>query len=316
MTGLNVVPLHHDTYCLAALSNPAIADPLIRFLLEPEIASELADGLPRLVPTGMAGADLSRGDFDLAYLYPLKSGGRLKIILEHKSSQERRTPAQMSRYTTLSLESPDAPGEEPTEILPVVLYHGKRKGWTLRHARESFRTRHPGLRQLFGFFYLLWNLMKLDLDSLPLPPLVWAVAAALVGAFSNVAAQARLLDPIILALPDHDLIEGQTLLYIANAWQMDHARLEARVKALKPGRAKEDIMGTVLEKMAATAEAKGLAKGKAEGKAETLLKQLGLKFRRLPAAVPARVSAASPAQLDSWLEAVLYAESLDDVFAA
>ena len=312
MASFNVVPLQHDTYCLAALSDPAIADPLIRFLLEPEIASELADGLPELMPTGVAGADLSRGDFDLAYLYPLKSGGWLKIVLEHKSSQERLTPAQMARYLALSLASPDAPSKEPTEVLPVVLYHGKRQRWALRHAWESFRTRAPSARRLFGFFYLLWNLMKLDLDNLPLPRPVWAVVAAMVGAFRNAPAQARLLDPIILALPDRGLLEGQTLLYIANAWKMDHAKLEARVKALKPARAKEKIMGTVLEEMAANAEAKGEAKGKAEA----LLKLLRRKFTRLPAAVPAQVGAAAPEQLDSWLEAVLDAESLDEVFAA
>ena len=317
------VSLQHDTYCVAVLSNPAIADPFIRHMLEPEMAAELADGPPMSVPTNVAGADLSRGIFDLAYLYRLKSGGWLKIVFEHKSSQDRRTPAQMARYIALALESPDPPGEALEMVLPVVLYHGRKRDWTLRCAKESFRTRGR-LRELFGFFYLLWNLMKLDLDSLPLPRLVWAVVATMVGAFRNAAGQARLLDPIILALPDGELIERQTLLYIANAWRMDHAELDARVKTLKPERAKEDIMGTVLEEMAASSKAEGLAEGlaagKAEGlaagKAETLLKQLRLKFRRLPAEVQARVSAASAAQLDAWLEAVLYAESLDDVFSA
>ena len=306
------VPLQHDTYCVAVLGNPAIADPFIRHMLEPEMVADLADGPPVPVPTSMAGGDLSRGIFDLAYLYRLKSGGWLKIVLEHKSSQDRRTPAQMARYVALAMESPDPPGEGLEMVLPVVLYHGRKRDWTLRCAKESFRTRGRRPRRLHGFFYLLWNLMRLDLDRLPLPPLVWAVTATMVGAFRTAAVQARLLDPIILALPDGDLIERQTLLYIANAWPMDHAELEARVKALKPARAREDIMGTVLEEMAASSKAEGLV----AGKAETLLKQLRLKFRRLPAGVQARVGTASPEQLDSWLEAVLDAESLDDVFVA
>ena len=58
---------------------------------------------------------------------------------------------------------------------------------------------------------------------------------------------------------------------------------------------------------------KGLKKGRQEGKAEILLKQLQLKFGRLPAATTARVRAAGEAELERWTERVLTGTSVAGV---
>ena len=50
-----------------------------------------------------------------------------------------------------------------------------------------------------------------------------------------------------------------------------------------------------------------------KGRAEILLKQLRLRFRRVPKAVERRVRAASVEDLDRWAGRVLCADSLDDV---
>jgi len=57
------------------------------------------------------------------------------------------------------------------------------------------------------------------------------------------------------------------------------------------------------------------ARGKAEGKAEVLRKQLQLRFGPLAESTRARVEAATPEQLDAWIERVLTAKTLDDVLA-
>jgi len=57
-----------------------------------------------------------------------------------------------------------------------------------------------------------------------------------------------------------------------------------------------------------------LAASKTEGKAEVLLKLLTLRFGGLSDATRAQVEAASAEQLDSWIERVLTAETLDQVF--
>lgn len=57
------------------------------------------------------------------------------------------------------------------------------------------------------------------------------------------------------------------------------------------------------------------ARGEAKGAAKVLLKQLGLRFGRLPEGIRAQVEAATVAQLDRWTERVLTAKTLDEMFA-
>ncbi|MEX1364584.1 MAG: hypothetical protein AB1Z98_15770 [Nannocystaceae bacterium] len=56
--------------------------------------------------------------------------------------------------------------------------------------------------------------------------------------------------------------------------------------------------------------------GKREANAQTLLKQLRLRFGRVPEATRAQIEAARPEQLDVWLERVLTAKTLEEVLSA
>jgi hypothetical protein len=53
----------------------------------------------------------------------------------------------------------------------------------------------------------------------------------------------------------------------------------------------------------------------AEGRADTLLRQLQKRFGPVPEAVVRRVRRSSIKKLDTWLDRVLDAESLAEVFA-
>jgi uncharacterized protein DUF4351 len=59
----------------------------------------------------------------------------------------------------------------------------------------------------------------------------------------------------------------------------------------------------------------GRLEGRVQGEAETLLKLLALRFGPVAEGVEQRVRSAPEAQLDRWVERVLSAASLDDVFA-
>ena len=65
----------------------------------------------------------------------------------------------------------------------------------------------------------------------------------------------------------------------------------------------------------ATAAETWMEQGKAEGKAETLLRLMERRFGAVPEAARARISAASVADLDGWLDAILDAGDVDEVFA-
>ena len=64
----------------------------------------------------------------------------------------------------------------------------------------------------------------------------------------------------------------------------------------------------------AKARASARARAEAEGKAETLLRLLGRRFGAVPPDVAARVRGAPVEELDAWLDAVLDARALDEVF--
>ena len=65
----------------------------------------------------------------------------------------------------------------------------------------------------------------------------------------------------------------------------------------------------------AEGQAEGEAKGEAKGRAEALLRQLEKRFGALPAGTAERVRASTIAELDRWLDRVLDARALADVFA-
>ena len=75
-------------------------------------------------------------------------------------------------------------------------------------------------------------------------------------------------------------------------------------------------MSTVAEAWVREGMAQGRAEGKAEGKAETLLRLLQRRFGPVPESARARVAVGSATEIDAWLDALLDAQSLTEVFDA
>ena len=77
-----------------------------------------------------------------------------------------------------------------------------------------------------------------------------------------------------------------------------------------------------LEEWALGYKAEGMQKGIQQGKAEgvqqgealALQKLLSKRFGAMPSEVLTKIARASPAQMDAWLDQVLEAKSLDDLF--
>jgi hypothetical protein len=71
---------------------------------------------------------------------------------------------------------------------------------------------------------------------------------------------------------------------------------------------------TTAQRIAKEAAEKGRDEGRQEGKADSLVKLLTLRFKTaVPAPALARIRGASVAELESWTDRVLEAETLDDV---
>ena len=74
------------------------------------------------------------------------------------------------------------------------------------------------------------------------------------------------------------------------------------------------VMAQEREQGRVEGRAEGKAEGKIEGRAETLLRLLERRFHGVPKPYHAQVLAANASQLDTWIDAVLDAESVDAVF--
>ncbi len=117
--------------------------------------------------------------------------------------------------------------------------------------------------------------------------------------------------------------ELQVLSYIVRTYELTPAVLETAARAAKPERW-EALMSTVAEAWVregktqgrAEGKAQGRAEGKAQGKAETLLRLLQRRFGPVPERARSRVAVGSAAEIDAWLDALLDAQSLTEVFDA
>ena len=131
--------------------------------------------------------------------------------------------------------------------------------------------------------------------------------------------------------PPTGYLRLQVLSYIVRAYELTPAVLETAARAAKPERW-EALMSTVAEAWVregkaqgraegkaqgrAEGKAEGRAEGKAEGKAETLLRLLQRRFGPVPESARSRVAVGSAAEIDAWLDALLDAQSLTEVFDA
>jgi len=122
--------------------------------------------------------------------------------------------------------------------------------------------------------------------------------------------------------PLHDEPAGwSTLLaalcYLAQVSGIPKPHLAAAAEAL-PEPTKETFMTAAQEWMLEGME-KGLERGREEGErsalASMLTRQVRLRFRDIPHEAVARIEAAHKPELERWIERILTAETLDDLFA-
>jgi uncharacterized protein DUF4351 len=120
----------------------------------------------------------------------------------------------------------------------------------------------------------------------------------------------------VLAAVD-DLLGSGFLIsaFIYINWAYDAVDRQAIEGALAraPNEQREAVM-SVMAQEREQGRVEGRAEGKAEGKAETLLRLLERRFHGIPEPYQAQVLAADVEQLDTWIDAVLDAESIEAVF--
>jgi len=172
---------------------------------------------------------------------------------------------------------------------------------------------------------------QLELHVLELPKLAEGLARneePLLGLWGKFLAATSDAELETLAMTDPVLKEAKEALEGLSADPLARIRAEQRETALRAyqfemgaawhegkaeGRAEGKAEGRAEGK--AEGRAEGKAEGRAEGKAETLRKLVSLKFGALPDSALQLIATASEAELDSWIERVLTADSVATLLA-
>ncbi len=320
----------HDALCKAAFSRTEDAVGAIQAALPPAVLAQLDLETLRHSPTSFVDERLGKSFSDLVYEVEIagQPGFVCFLLYEHQSTEDPLAALwavfYMVRLWDRWLE--DHPGAKRVPpVLPIVLYHGARS-WSAPTTLGALLDVPDAARTALGDLLPELRILLDDLSRASDE----ALRARSVSAFGRLAflllkhgralrarpgpdslvAFVRSVADLLAAL--HRFDRQRAWVYILEVTA--EAEIDQAIEALRealPTEHQEEVM-TLGEAL----RLEGRRQGRLEGKRETLLSLLRVKFKQLSADVERRVAEADEHALDRWAEAVLFAPTIDEVWAA
>ena len=305
----------HDKLFKGLLDQPGTAGALLRERLPAEISCLLSDDPPELLDGEFIDEALQGSQSDRLFRAGLKDGGDvlLYVLIDHKSTPEPGIIVQLLGYMVriwlrYAGGKADALRSLPA-ILPMVVYHGASE-WkvslSLRdtiNAPEAIKQFQPDVR------YTFVDLGPIPNDRLSAFPPLRAGLLALKYSHKDGDAEAVLVQAFTDARDAPSLFK-MLVVYATTVYaSVNPESLRRAIHKVRPEWEDEMLSIAAKEWMA-----EGKAAGKAEGKADTLLRLIERRIKAVPSDIEHRVRAADVGMLDEWLDRILDAKSLDDVF--
>ena len=303
----------HDLLFRALLDDPVRAGILIRDYLPADIAARLGDEPPVPLDGSFVDRTLTPSWVDRLFSVRLRDGGTLLIyvLLEHKSAPDPEVGVQLLGYLAeiwrrldrQRLEQGGAVGSDRPPIVPLVIYHGARE-WTVPLSFGETVAAYPALRPyLPDFRYALLDLGRLPDERLSDQRVARGGLRVLKYSHRPDGQGAAVLAAVDDLLGSGILVSA--FIYINWAYDAVDRRAIEGALARAPDEQREAVMSVMAQER---------KQGRIEGKAETLLRLLERRFHGVPEPYRARLLAADADQLDTWIDAVLEADSVDAVF--
>jgi hypothetical protein len=285
------------------------------------VAALLAPDAPELLDAHFVAAHLRHSQADRLYRARALGGGEVYIyvLLEHKSAPDPEVGVQLLGYLAeiwrrldrQRLEQGGAIGSERPLIVPLVIYHGVRE-WTVPLSFGETVAADPVLPPyLPDFTYSLVDLGQVPDERLSNQRVARGGLRVLKYSYRADGQRAAVLATVDDLIGSGFLLSA--FLYINWAYDAVDRRAIKRALARVPDEQREAVM-SVMAQEREQGRIEGEAQGKARGKAEALLQLLERRFHGVPEPYHAQVLAADVEQLDTWIDAVLDAESIDAVF--
>jgi len=306
----------HDRLFRFAFEDLEVARGELEAVLPEILRRELDLAALKVEPARFVEEDLSARYCDVLYRAPVRSGGEafLWILLEHQSSDDPMMGLRLLEYmvrvwSKLRRAAKGKPVQLPM-IVPVVLQHDP-AGW---RATRQFRRLYAGPEALVealhelvpDFTYILDDLSVTDDETLAkraespfLRLVLWSLRSRGEVDASTKPAWVDAMRALWRA-GKHD-----AALAIVR-YHVEVSKVDAPVPLQAAREADPDLERSTMTLM---------EKLRIEGEALVLLKQITLKFGEPSEATLARVESASKDELDRWVERILTASTLDELFA-
>ncbi|MGI9250341.1 MAG: Rpn family recombination-promoting nuclease/putative transposase [Pseudohongiellaceae bacterium] len=321
----------HDALNKELFSNRKLTAVFLHEHLPPEVTARFRKGaLPELVDSNFVEPDARQIQADVLCRVRLKSGAadHHYFLIEHKSWPDHGTLAQLCRYQLGIWDRHIKKGAGGKRALPpvtpLVIYHGK-KPWNVpRSFRGMVKNEDAIPYSGLDLSYQLVDLTNIPHDDLSGNKELWAGLAALRGLGRQKEGKANMID-IIKALSTNEGLENSVFRYIVSTWELSNEERNQLINATKRGGIimnsfVEELKAEIKAEAKAEAEAEVKAEAKAEAKAEsevkTLKRQVQVRFGSVPQDVEVRIDQASPEEIEGWVDQILVATSLEEMFAS
>lgn len=315
----------HDGLFKMVFGDPVLAAQELCAVLPPALAASIDWSTMAAMPSEFVDAVFRQRTGDLVYGAGFAGGGEVLLwLLEHQSTEEwwmvqRVLDTQCVMWWSwrrLHREARHLP-----VIVPVVVYNGPRP-WRAPTDMHALYGLSGELRAALGSHVLSYALVLDDLSAVEDEALrsrrMDAYARLCLFAMGRAAA-ADFLERLRAWHVELRLVFGSGnreriasfLLYTYRVHRhTDPDTIHEHITDVI-GPEHEEVMLSVAEQLME----RGFEKGLERGQRVTLLRLLGRRFGPLSQQVAARIEAASPTELEHWLDRVLDAVTLDDVFA-
>ncbi|MBF0109790.1 MAG: Rpn family recombination-promoting nuclease/putative transposase [Magnetococcales bacterium] len=318
----------HDSLFKILLSSPETAGALLRERLPPEVARLLAPEPPLLVEGTFVEENLRSCYSDRLFQARTITGKPVLfyVLIEHKSYQDDRVGWQLFRGISGFLEQKareDGNWQRLPAVLPLLVYHGE-KEWRSSNEFLSLidadAAMHPWL---VNFRFAMVDLGPIPDRELSRHAHLRVGLMVLKYGTRDPETQMAALEEIISILVETPELQFSVLLYLLTTFsRLDETSVRQIVRRVKP---EEELnMMSIFAQEHFTkglqeGERKGLQegerKGLQEGEATSLRRLLQRRFGPLPEWATTRIAKANIATLETWIDRVLDARTLEEALA-
>jgi len=322
----------HDAFVKTVLGKPEHACDFFRQHLPAEVVAHLDLTTLRPAKGSFVSKRLRQYFSDLVFHLQSTEGDPVGVylLLEHKSAPHQQVALQILRYM-MALWQRHLSGKNRTAplpaVVPLILYHGK-QSWEpkpladlIALPAESFRAYVPQWRTEFC------DVQRLNMGTLH-HQLVLQAALLMLRHIFDPGMSGKLstvLELLYRLEQSDDTMEYLEVFmrYAVSCADLAETDIEEAIQNI-PSSMKEELMPTLASKWMDQGRQEGRAEGRVEGRAEgeqqgeiKLLKRLLThKFKTLPAWLEERLNKATTHELEAWSDAILYAKTIEEVFAS